>query len=289
MRVFWILIGILLAAGAVKQAVAQPPEPAGQLVREVVFNELHDHDTHGFWRYWIVKHTQHATQLEQQVETSDGPVTRLLETNGRPLDSRGEQEERARLDRLVNSTRERASHRQAYIDDENHIARVFGLLPLAYVFEYVDDENGCHHLRYRPSPSYVPRTIEQRIVHSMSGDLWIDAQLKRLSRLDGHFDDNVDFGFGLLGRIDKGGWFRTQRVQVGATEWKMQSMEVHMSGRAILFKSIAHDTGEVRGGFAAVPAGLNLAQGMRILEQTDPHTAPNTLARISPVSLPTRP
>jgi hypothetical protein len=52
-----------------------------------------------------------------------------------------------------------------------------------------------------------------------------------------------------------------------------------------MFKTIARDTNEVRGGFAAVPAGLNLAQGMRLLEQSDPRSLPNTVAWVSPLSL----
>jgi hypothetical protein len=35
----------------------------------------------------------------------------------------------------------------------------------------------------------------------------------------------------------------------------------------LLFKSIARETNEKRGGFVPVPAGLNLAQGMALLDQ----------------------
>jgi hypothetical protein len=46
-----------------------------------------------------------------------------------------------------------------------------------------------------------------------------------------------------------------------------------MSGRAMLFKAIAHETSERRGGFMPVPTGLNLAQGMMLLEQGEPKSA----------------
>src|SRR5437764_8659117 len=98
-------------------------------------------------------------------------------------------------------------------------------------------------------------------MHAIGRDLWIDARMKRLSRLEGRLEESVGFGFGLLGKLDKGGWFRMDRVQVSPTEWKTQKLELHLSGRAVLFKTIARDTNEIRGGFAAVPAGLNLAQG----------------------------
>lgn len=283
------MAGVVAVAAAPGGLGAQQPETAVQLVRETVYNELRDHNSHGYWRYWIEQHVQNDIRLEEQVETADGPVKRLVQTNGRPLDAQTREQEQARLEHLVNSPQEMASRRKDYFEDEKHAALIMGLLPEAYIFDYADDENGCHHLRFRPSPAYDPRTVEQRIVHSMSGDLWIDARLKRLSRLEGHLEDNVDFGFGLLGRLDKGGWFRVQRVQVSPTEWKTQRMEVHLSGRAVVFKTIARDTNEVRGGFAAVPAGLDLAEGMRILEKSEPRGAPNTIARVSPASLTTRP
>jgi hypothetical protein len=95
--------------------------------------------------------------------------------------------------------------------------------------------------------------------------MWIDTRMKRLARLEGHLEDNVDFGFGVLGRLDKGGWFRLQRTQVSTTDWKTERLEVHLSGRAMLFKTIARETSEARGGFAAVPPRLSLAQGVDLL------------------------
>jgi hypothetical protein len=264
---------------------AQQPEPPGQLIREVVYNELHDHDTHGFWRYWIEQHVQSAIRLQEQVETADGPITRLIETDGHPVDAQTRDEENAKLEHLVSSPRERASHRQNYVQDEKHVALVMSLLPDAYLFEYVGDENGCLHLRYHPNPAYAARSIEARVIHSMTGDLWVNMRFKRLARLEGHLNDNVDFGFGLLGRLDKGGWFSMQRLQVSPIEWKTERLEVHMSGRAFMLKTIGRETNELRGGFVAVPAGISVAQGMHILDQTDPLSPPNTMAHISPASL----
>jgi len=288
MRLICTITGVLALAASPGWAGTQGPEPAGQLIRETIYNELQDHNHHGYWRYWIEQRIQSDTKLKEQVETADGPVTRLMETNGRPLDKQTREEERERLEHLVNSPQEQASHRKDYAEDEKHAALIMAMLPEAYIFEYAGMENGCHHLRFRPSPNYEPHTVEARIVHAMAGDLWIDARMKRLSRLEGRLNENVAFGFGLLGRLDKGGWFRVQRVQVSATEWKTQRMELYLSGRAVVFKTIARDTNEVRGGFAAVPAGLNLAQGMRMLDQ-NPRSAPNTAARVSPASLQTRP
>ena len=289
MRMFWVNIGIALIAFGACCAPAEQPTTAQQLVRDVVNNELHDHDTHGYWRYWIEKHSPNATRLEEQVETGDGPIARLVATNGRLLDTHGRQAEQARLENLANSPLERAGHRQAYAEDEERLAAVFQMLSSnAFLYTFAGDEENCHHLLFRPNPDFAPHTLRGRVFHAMSGELWIDARTTRLVRLEGKLDSNIDIGFGLLGRINKGGWFRLQRVQVSPTEWKTAKLEVHLSGRAMLFDTISRDTSETRSGFAAVPAGLNLEQGMRILEQANPDILPGMLARVSPAPLAAR-
>ena len=258
----WMLCGTLWAVSW--PLSAQTTAPA-QRVREVVYNELHDHDTHGYWRYWIRHGAEQGARLEEQIETADGPVKRTVSTGGRQLDAAGRQQEEDRLNRLLSSPREQARQRQGYIEDEQRIGRILALLPDAFLFDYAGEENGCTHLRFRPNPDYPARTIEARVFHAMSGELWIDSRYKRLARLDGQLQENVDFGYGLLGRLYKGGWFRLQRTRVSPTDWKTEQLELHLSGRALLLKSIDRETSETRGGFSPVPAGMSLAQGMKLL------------------------
>ncbi len=264
--VFWLLAA---ASGAVSLSAQQSPltMPPSQLVREVVYNELHDHERHGYWRYTIERHSQQGTRVEEQLETAEGPITILDRNNGRQLNAAERQAEQERLNHLLNSASEQARHRQDFVADEQRIGRIVALLPDAFLYEYAGEENGCYRLRFRPNPDYPARSIEARIFHAMSGELWVSARYKRLARLDGHLEENVDFGYGILGRLYKGGWFRLQRTQVSATDWKTEHLEVHMNGRAMLFKTIARETSEARGGFAPVPPGISLAQGVAMLDQ----------------------
>jgi len=272
MRVLSVAISVLaLAQGAYCTFALQSdqPIPAGQLVREVVYNELNDHHGHSYWRYWIERHTSRETRLEDQIETADGPIARLSMSNGRPLSADAEAQEQARLERLLTSPVEQEKHRRAYEEDESRIGRIVALLPDAFLYNYDGEENGCHRLSFRPNPEYPPHSIEARVFHAMSGTLWVDARYKRLARLDGHVEDNLDFGYGILGRLYKGGWFQLRRTQVSATDWKTERLEVHICGRALLVKSFARETSEVRGGFAPVPAGMNLTQGMAMLNRIE--------------------
>jgi hypothetical protein len=267
---------------------ANPAQTSAFLVREVVYNELHDHDTHGYWRYWIERHSSKDTKLEEAVETSDGPIARLELSNGRPISPAAREEEERRLGRLLNSPGEQAQHRKEYAEDEHRIGRILSLLPGAFLYEPAEEvprnermpQCPCYHMRFHPNPDYPVHSIESRIFHAMAGDLWVSVDYKRLVRLDGKLQENVDFGYGILGRLYKDGWFRLERTHVnggsGNGDWKTERLEVHMIGRAMLFKTIARETSEVRGGFTPVPSGLSVQQAATLVHQ--PRTGPVSAA-----------
>jgi len=266
------------SAASAHAAQAALPDPA-YLVREVVYNELHDHDSHGYWRYWIERHAGRGTQVEEAVETADGPVARMELSDGHPLAAQASAEEDRRLENLLHSTGEQARRRKEYAEDERRIGRILALLPEAFLYEPMADQERsaempecvCAHYRFHPNPEYPARSIESRIFHAMAGEIWISLDHKRLVRLDGKLQENVDFGYGILGRLYKDGWFRLERTHVGGDrsggDWKTERLEVHMTGRAMLFKTIARETSEMRGGFAPVPAGLSLQQAVVLVRE----------------------
>jgi len=273
MRVQWVTAGIMAVAMGACCAHPQPPIPVSQLVREVAYNELNDHVSHGYWRYWVESHSPKESLREEFLETAEGPISRIELSNGHPLDAEGRQLEQARLQRLLRSPAEQARHRQEYDDNEKRIGRIVALLPDAFLYEYAGEENGCYRLRFRPKPDYPAHSIEARIIHAMSGELWVSATYKRLVRLDGRLNQDVSFGFGILGRLYQGGWFSLQRTQVSSTDWKTERFELHMNGRAILFKIITQEISELRSGFSPVTARLDLVKGAALLYQIEPESA----------------
>ena len=101
--------------------------------------------------------------------------------------------------------------------------------------------------------------------HALAGEIWVDPQLKRLVKIDAHILTEIDFGFGLFGRIEKGGKFQIERAHVAPNRWKTTVLDVHISGRVVFFKAINKDQREVRSDFQPVSSDLGVPAAVAIL------------------------
>jgi hypothetical protein len=272
----------LLAAAAVGLGVLSPTsfaqaagnavglEPAQSLARDVFYNEVQDRSQDSFWEYRIDRKTGPDSIVAEQIETKQGPIHRLLSKDNQPLTSVQEREENARLDELLRSASDQARVQQQYEQDEARLQRLMKLMPDAFLFEYDGPPDGSGDLlrmKFHPNPDFKPPTFEARIFHSLAGTLLISRRQKRMLHFQGQIMDRVDFGWGLLGHIEKGGTFEIQRRSVNGTHWKTELVDVNLEGKVVLFKTLSQHQHEVRSGFKAVPLDITLPQARAILDR----------------------
>jgi hypothetical protein len=264
-----ILIALSIVLLRPSGLASQPPsESAHDLIKDVVYNELQDRGRQSFWEYRIEKRIAQQNVTEEQVETQYGPVYRVIAKNGVPLDQAQQQHDDSRLDALLHDPGEQEKLKNNYEKDEQRLERLMALLPDAFVCEYDVQDGSNIRLKFRPNPSFNPPTYEARIFHGLAGQMWIDPQHKRLVALKGELVDRVEFGYGLLGHIDKGGVFAIHRQQVSTTHWKTDLIDIHVSGRVLLFKTVDKEQYEVRSGFRAVSESMTLEQAQALLKET---------------------
>ena len=264
-----LMTGLSLLLCGRMTAASLPPEAPHDLMKEVIYNELQDREKDSYWEYRIDRKTPHENLIEMQVETKYGPIHRIVSYGGAPLTDVQKREENARLDQLLHNSSDQARVAQQYDQDERRLQRLMALLPDAFLFEYdgLEDGGDIVRVKFRPNPGFTPPSYEARMFHAMGGFIWINLLQKRMVHLKGQILEQVDFGFGLLGHIEKGGAFEIQRESVSQTHWKTDLVEIHVAGRLILFKSITKDQREVRSGFKAVPDGITLQQAKGLLDQ----------------------
>jgi hypothetical protein len=239
------------------------------LVDRALANELRAARDSGHpMRYVLRKTTPRLTTTKEIFETKDGAVARLISINGLPLSAADEQREQARLDALLADPDLQRRRRQAEIADTGRALKVLRVLPRAFLYQYAGSSDGpagkIEKFTFKPNPDFTPPDLETEVLTEMSGTIWIDAAQERVTRLEGHLDQNVDFGWGALGRLNKGGWIAIDQADVGGNQWRTVRFQMAMSGR-VFFRTRVFDTTEEEKQFAPVPIGTSYAQAIEIL------------------------
>jgi len=258
---------ILLGSNALSQSDYESlGMSAHDLARKVVTNELKFQDEdHSHWMYRLEKDESGKRQVQEILETNNGSVSLLLSIDGHPLDAKQKHKENQRMQRLVNDPDEQRKLQQASNKKAEQGARLFRILPDIFVFSYAGRQGGLVTLTFRPNPNFQPPSLEARVFHGMEGEMTVDTKQERLAALNGHLMEDVKFGGGVLGHLEKGGKFEVRQAEVAPGHWEMAVLCVDMQGKALLFKTISVLTIENHSDFHRVPDSLTFAEAAGIL------------------------
>jgi hypothetical protein len=258
------------------------PESAQQLVTDVIYNELQDRACNSFWQYRSVREADGRDVVREQVETAEGPIYRILEDHGIPLDTTGRRQEELRIEDLIQSRPAMEKIEKRHLQSEERLGHVMELLPKAFLFRYEGPADGDRvRIAFTPDPSFTPSGYEARIVHAMSGTLLVNQRLKRMIEMDGRILQRVNFGYGLLGYVEPGGIFEIRRSQVSPRHWKTSLVEVHVRGRMLLFENVELEQRESRSDFLRVPQNISLQEAKHLLDTAAAETRPDLHAKLS--------
>ena len=222
----------------------------------MITNELKFQDDHTNWMYRLEKEEYGKKQVEEIIETKEGSLSRLLSINDRPLTAKQQLEEDQRVKELMTSRSAKRKLQRVLGAETLQGKRLFKMLPDAFLFNYAGGEENLVKLSFKPNPNFHPPSLEARVFHDMEGEMWVDCKQERLAAFNGHLTQDVKFGLGLLGHLDKGGHFEVRQAEVVPGHWDMTTMSLAIIGKALLFKSIGVQKKENRRGFQQVPYDL---------------------------------
>jgi hypothetical protein len=265
-----VSLGSLLGSGRADAPTVQPPGGSRQILSTMMANEdaaAKHRDMFAYTSKEKSERTGGHLWTERVVETRMGKIRFLLAEDGKPLGPEREAAERGKLAEIVADPAAFTKREQAQKDDETHAKNMLSVLPKAFVLGDVHEEDGILRIDYKPDPSYQPQSIEERVLHGMSGTVWVDGKTMRLHRVDGRLSDDVTIGFGLLATIRAGSNFDTERDPFQGGEWKTTMINTDINGKAIFFKAIARKQHTERAQFQRVPDDIGIAQAVAVAEQ----------------------
>jgi len=265
-RLMLAAISFLALSAALAETRSEPQLSPSDLVKAVIYNELHPSsrsDIH--WKYRLEKQLDGQQETKEVVETKSGSLEKLLSVSGKPLTDAQQRVEAERILKFSHNADEQKKAEQARRKDAAQCDAFLKMIPDAFVFHYDGEEGNLVRVMFKPNPQFRAPSREGRVLQQMAGDMWIDAAQKRLASIDGQLTNEVKFGGGLLGHLEKGGRFSVKRAELVAGDWETIEIDVNMRGKALLLKSISVQQKELHTNFERLPSDLTFADAANLL------------------------
>lgn len=258
--------GILTISTAYAQQTQIDPHA---LVRRAVENDLNTHEKLNF-RFVLRKQDTKGTTTKEIIETRDGDVARLIAVGDKPLPAEANQAELDRLNNLLAHPEVQEHRHKREQQDAGRADELVQVLPNAFVYKFTGLGEGptgpVYKLSFEPNKKFEPPDYEARVFHGMAGELWIDQQQERVVRFDAHLTDDVEFGWGVLGRLFKGGTIMVEQADVGNHHWEQTHLRLDLTGKELLVKDLVERTTEDASNFQQVPNSWTYKDAIRELE-----------------------
>ena len=252
---FWVL-------SAFPQLSAQNPK---QLITDACENELRQREQNVLWASRVAHRTAEHVYREEEIDTVDGPVHRLLSVDGHEPSPSERKQDDDRLRDLRENPKARLTLKRNREAQEKKVDDLLRMIPNVFLFEDQGKQGGLERLAFHSNPAYKPATYEEMALHALSGVVLIDLTEKRLARFSGTLTQQVSFGHGLLGHLNKGGTIEVNRVRLSPGLWGTSLFRAAFDGRFAIFKNISKHLDETRHHFEPVPPDTNMQRALERL------------------------
>jgi hypothetical protein len=237
---------IFSAGYSVAQPQGSDPTAIAE-VRQAVNVELESGRTDkSIWTYRESNITPEKHAVYTAIETPQGTLRRLIELDNHPLSPQATAVETRRIHNYVNDSSAQAKARKAAQHDDAQATEMLKMLPDAFIWTRGGENGDLVTLNFRPNPDFDPPDMQSRVMGIMAGQMIVSKDSHRIRTLRGTLTDDVLIGFGILGKLNRGGTFDVERRMVGDGRWQITETHVHIGGHALLFHTIGQQEDDVK-------------------------------------------
>jgi len=285
----FVFLLVPAAALAAQLPTAQlPSAPAAELVGKCIQHELDAVANPPKYMFLMRRKTVHILETKLMVQTNEAVAGRVLSYNDQPMTDAGRTNEDARVNRFVKDPDELRKKQREERDNRDRLNRVLRAMPEALLYEYDGFEPavaGLGHkgdqlvrVKFKPNPDYDPPTRVEQLLTGMAGTILLDPQRQRLARIDGSLQNDVAFGWGILGHLDKGGRILMEQGDLPDGNWVLSHFLMRFTGKILFFKNLDVNTTESSWDFHRVADDLSFEQGLALLKKQEEEVAKSGVA-----------
>ena len=270
----------LLLFVSVGHAQQKPNIDPLELVRQASQNEIKASDVEQYFMFKDTTDYKDHSVTKEILRTKQGGLTTTLLINGHPLTADERKKDNEKLEKFANDSDARRKRREANKEDDKRGELMLASLPDAFLYTYVGTDHGPKgeelvHLNFKPNPNFSPPNHETAVYQGMEGDMIIDRKAMRIAKIDGTLFKDVDFGWGILGKLYKGGKFIIVQRDVGGGHWEEVQETLQFNGKILMLKPLTIWSTETMTDFRPIPADLTTAQALDMLHKSDEVVAEN--------------
>lgn len=261
------------ASAAEARGAAQNSAPTAELVQKALAAEAAAaQDTSHPVRYRLRKSSPRVTTTKDMVETRDGQVALLVAVNDATPPPQEQAKEQSRINALLSDPGKQRHRKQSQEQDTARAVKVIQAMPSAFLYTYAGPVSTLAGVRaerftFAPNPRFDPSDLETEVLTTAAGELWIDPVHVRVLHMEASLQQDVDFGWGILGRLAKGGWIKIDQTEVLPGVWRITAFQMKMSAR-VLFRTKMFETTEGESQFEPVPPGISYVEGIALLRSS---------------------
>ena len=265
---FCMLLFIAFLANAAAQAQpARIPATTEQLelIARATENELEALENPVPFRYQERLEWSWGTETRSVIETSQGRADRIVEFSDEPLTSEQQAKQERRLKKLLSDHDAVKNELQDQKAETQRRIRMVKAFPRAFFFYFVGREHGLLRFDFRPNPEFSPKDRETQMYRGMEGKVWVEPAHERIVQVQGKLVKDVSFGWGIVGRLNKGGIYEISQTQLSPGLWRITTLNVDVKGRMYFVNSFRFMRRESDSHFRPVSASLTYPAAVQSL------------------------
>jgi hypothetical protein len=175
-----------------------------------------------------------GTETRRVIQTRDAAPSRVVEFNEEPLGPDQLAKQIGSLQKLLADRDARKHQLQEDQAETRRRIRMMEAFPQAFVFEASGEAGGLLKFTFTPKPGFSPPTRESQVYRGMTGTVWVSLKAERLVRIEGVLTKDVSFGWGIFGKLDKGGRYEIEQKQTSRGVWHITRLNLDVKGRVFL-------------------------------------------------------
>jgi hypothetical protein len=254
------------------------PANANDFARDFFHHEVEAQaQDHSLWSYRELRREDGKLKSLCVYQTKKGEIERLVAIDGHPLSGDALAAEDQRIQEMISDPAQMRQRQKKQREDGEQARKLLQIFPDAFHFQYDGTQGATVRLRFAPNSKFHPPDHASQVFHHMEGTVLVDAEQQRLAAIDGRLTSEVKFFGGIFGHLAKGGTFNVELKEVAPRVWEVSTMRVHMSGKALFFKTIDVQEDETYSDFRSVPDNTSLEQAAQRLK--DERDSTQALAR----------